>query len=241
VRQSGDPWEQIRQSSPETLLPILDGESAEIAAVVMSKLDVARAADLLSRLPGTVARRITYAISQTGSVSPEAVDRIGLALAAQLHDVPQSAFAEDAVKRVGALLNSSASETRDEVLEGLEETDHDFAALVRKAIFTFVHIPNRLEPTDIPRLTREVDRNTLVTALAGGSAGDLAPAAEFILSNMGKRMSEAIREEIAEAGRIRPRDGEAAMTEVVNTIRRLEAAGEITLRQPEEDDMEDPA
>lgn len=239
VRQSGDPWEQIRQAAPETLLPILNGESAEIAAVVMSKLDVALAADLLGRLPGAVARRITYAISQTGSVSPEAVDRIGLALAAQLQDTPPSAFPEDAVERVGAILNSSTAVTRDEVLEGLEETDQDFAALVRQAIFTFVHVPERVNATDIPRITRDVDRPVLVTALAGASAGDLAPVADFILSNMGKRMGEAIREEIEEAGRIRPRDSEAAMTKVVNTIRQLEAAGEITLRRPDDDTEED--
>jgi len=42
-----------------------------------------------------------------------------------------------------------------------------------------------------------------------------------------------------DAGRVRPRDGEAAMTEVVNAIRRLEAAGEITLRRPDEEEDED--
>jgi flagellar motor switch protein FliG len=78
-----------------------------------------------------------------------------------------------------------------------------------------------------------------VTALAGAQAGELAPAAEFILANMSKRMAEAIREEMQEAGRVRPRDGEAAMTEVVNAIRRLQAAGEITLRRPGEEEDED--
>jgi len=239
VRQYGDPWDLVQGSAPETLLPILEDESAEVAAVVLSKLDVARAADLLGHLPGPVARRITYAISQTGAVSPEAVDRIGLALAAQLHDVPEVAFAEGAVERVGAILNYSASATRDEMLEGLEETDQDFAALVRRAIFTFVHIPERVTATDIPRIIREVDQAVLVTALAGAQAGDLAPVAEFILSSISKRMAEAIREEMQDAGRVRPRDGEAAMTEVVNAIRRLEAAGEITLRRPDEEEDED--
>jgi flagellar motor switch protein FliG len=235
VRQYGDPWTLVKTAEPGALLPILEGESAEVAAVVLSKLDVARAADLLGRLPGRMARRITHAISQTGSVSPEAVDRIGLALAAQLHDVPESAFAEDAVERVGAILNSSTSFTRDDVLEGLEETDQDFAALVRRAIFTFEHVPDRINPTDIPRITREVDQPVLVRALAGALAGDLAPAADFILDNMGERMADALREEITEAGQVRTRDAEAAMTEVINAIRRLEAAEEITLREREDD------
>jgi flagellar motor switch protein FliG len=46
---------------------------------------------------------------------------------------------------------------------------------------------------------------------------------------MSKRMADALREEIAERDRVRPRDAEAAQTEVVNVVRRLEAAGEIAL------------
>jgi len=235
VRQFGDPWEQVRSGEAEDLLDILQRESTEIAAVMLSKLDVARAADLLGKLPGDTARRITYAVSQTEAVTPEAVDRIGLALAAQLHDVPDTAFPDGPVQRVGEILNYSAAVTRDDVLTGLEETDEDFARLVRKAIFTFVHIPDRVNPVDVPKLTREVDQAVLVTALASASAGDLAPAADFILDNMSKRMAEALREEIQELGTVKPRDGEEAMTQVVNAVRQLEAAGEISLNIPEED------
>lgn len=239
VRQFGDPWEQVRAAKVEDLLDILQRESTEIAAVTLSKLDVARAAELLGKLPGDTARRITYAVSQTEAVTPGAVDRIGLALAAQLHDVPEMAFPDGPVQRVGEILNSSPAATRDDVLSGLDETDEDFARLVRKAIFTFVHIPERVAPVDIPKLTREVDQKVLVTALASASAGELGPAADFILDNMSKRMADALREEIQEIGAIKPRDGEDAMTQVVIAIRQLEAAGEITLKTSDDEDTED--
>lgn len=236
VRQFGDPWEQVRQADPDMLLSILQSESIEIAAVMLSKLDVTRAADLLGRLPGEMARRITYAVSRTGAVTPDAVDRIGLSLAAQLHDVPETAFNTGPVERVGAILNYSASTTRDEVLSGLDETDQDFASMVRKVIFTFANIPDRLSPVDIPKATREVDRQMLVTALTAASSGDLAEVAEFVLENMSKRMSDAIREEMEERGTVKPRDGDEAMTQVVNAIRKLEANGEITLIMPDPED-----
>ena len=239
VRQYGDPWELIRQAEMKALIPIIESESAEVAAVMLSKLDIARAAELLGKLPGDKARRITYAVSQTGSVSPAAVDRIGLALAAQLHDVPETAFEQGAVERVGAILNSSPAATRDDVLVGLDETDQDFAALVRRAIFTFVHIPERVSAVDIPRVIREVDQPVLVMALAAASAGDLASVADFILENMSKRMAEAIREEMQELGRVKGRDGEEAMTAVVNAVRTLEAGGEISLVEADEDSDEE--
>ncbi|WP_137701975.1 flagellar motor switch protein FliG [Marimonas lutisalis] len=241
VRQIGDPWALIREQEIDALLPIVERESTEVAAVLMSKLPVPKAAELLGRLPGDRARRITYAISLTGAVTPDAVDRIGLSLASEFEMKPIRAFDDDPVDRLGAILNISPAGTRDEVLTGLDEDDAEFSRKVRKAIFTFVHIPARLNPVDVPKITRDVAQERLVVALAHAQAagGDLAPAAEFILSNISKRMAEALREEIGEAGKIKPKDGEAAMTEVVAAIRDLQVAGEITLLSDEDEEDED--
>lgn len=239
VRQYGDPWEQVRATDIDLLIPLILAESAEVAAVVLSKLDVPVAAKLLSRVPGDKARRITLAISQTGKVTPEAVDRIGLALAAQIDDRPPIAFDDGPVQRVGAILNSSPSALRDDVLSGLEEADRDFAVQVRRAIFTFQHIPARVEGKDVAQITRAVDQSVLVTALASAMGGELAHVAEFLLANMSRRMGDALREEIEEAGAVRPDAGEEAMTEVVNAVRRLEAAGELTLLTEESEETEE--
>ncbi|WP_113913462.1 flagellar motor switch protein FliG [Roseovarius dicentrarchi] len=238
VRQFGDPWEQVRAADLDDLVPIILAESTEVAAVMLSKLDVPRAAELLSRLPGEKARRVTFAVSQTNAVTPGAVDRIGLSLAAQLHDKPEAAFTDGPANRIGAILNSTPSALRDDVLTGLDAEDQEFATQVRRAIFTFVNIPARVNPMDIPKVTRDVDNATLVTALAAASAGDLATVAEFILENLSRRMGEALREEMGDMGRIKTNDGEEAMTQVVNAIRRLAAAGEITLVEPGDDDDE---
>ncbi|RBI67879.1 flagellar motor switch protein FliG [Roseovarius sp. TE539] len=235
VRQTGDPWDQVRDAPVEHLLPMLTGESTEVAAVLLSKLDVARAADLLGRLPGEDARRITYAMSRTGKVTPDAVDRIGLSLAAQLADIPESAFGTAPVKRLGEILNLSASETRNALLEGLNSTDSDFAAELRRTIFTFAHIPARLGARDVPRVLREVDQGDLVTALATAQTGEDAPAAAFLLDSLSNRMAEALREQIAEAPPPTETEGEAAMTRIVAVIRKLEDAGDITLATPGRD------
>lgn len=239
VRQFGDPWEQVRAAETTLLLPILQSESAEVASVLLSKLDVTRAAQLLGQIPGPLARTIAFEMSRSGAVSPEAVDRIGVAIAAQLHDQPATAFKDGPVQRVGAILNYSPAATRDDVLIGLDESDSAFADLVRKAIFTFVHIPERVKPVDIPKVVRAVDAGTLRIALRYAEQADLAGAAVFLLDNISSRLAETLREEMAELGRIKPKEGEQAMTEVVNTIRQLEANGDLALRVPEEDQSED--
>ncbi|MBD3664515.1 FliG C-terminal domain-containing protein [Sulfitobacter aestuariivivens] len=229
VRQAGDPWARLAQMGVAKLVPILQTESTEIAAVMLSKLPVKLSAELLSELPGPQARRITYAVSLTSAVTPDAVDRIGLSLAAQLDAEPPTAFADGPVERLGAILNSSTTLTRDDVLTGLDETDQGFADAVRKAIFTFGNIPQRIAPRDIPRIIREVEPDTLITALAGAQTAGYATSAEFILENMSGRMADQLRENMEEAGAVKPSDVETAMADVVAIIRGMEESGDLLL------------
>lgn len=234
VRQYGDPWARLRELGAEKLLPVFEDESVEIAAVMLSKLPVGLAADILGRLPGPRARKITYAVSLTNAVTPDAVDRIGLSLASQLDAQPLRAFDRDPVERVGAILNSSTNLTRTDVLTGLDETDLGFANAVRKAIFTFANIPTRIAPRDIPRILREVPQDKLVIALAGAPTLGFEPSRLFILDNMSGRMADQLREEIEDLGKVKPSDAEEAMAEIVDSIRQMEQAGDLLLMPDEE-------
>ncbi|WP_425596515.1 flagellar motor switch protein FliG [Roseobacter litoralis] len=229
VRRYGNPWERLRDLGVEKLLPVLQNESTEVAAVLLSKLDVKRAAELLGKLPGPHARRITYAVSLTSAVTPDAVDRIGLSLAAQLDAEPLRAFDNGPVERVGAILNSTTTITRDDVLEGLDETDAGFAEMVRRAIFTFANIPQRIAARDIPRVVRALDQESLVTALAGAQAAGMQASADFILENMSGRMADQLKEEVQERETVKSADMEEASALIVQAIRELEASGDLLL------------
>lgn len=231
-----DPWDRLTSLPVERLVPVLEEESIEVAAVMLSKLPVAKSAELLGKLPGEKARRVAYAVSLTGNVDPETVRRIGASLVLQLDSQPPRAFDTGPVERVGAILNVSGAQTRDEVLAGLEAEDASFAAQVRKAIFTFVHLPARLLARDVPKIIRLVDQAVLVTALTGAQGNaEQAAAAEFLLTNMSQRMAQGLREEMAGRGKVREKDAEEAMAAVINAVRELEASGELALIAEEED------
>lgn len=234
VRVSGNPWQRITSLTADKLKPVFEEESLEICAVVLSKLDVSVAAELLGMLPGPLARQITYAVSQTTVVTPEAVDRIGMSLAAQLDAEPAAAFDDGPVQRIGAILNNSSTATREDLLTGLDETDRDFASEVRKAIFTFDNIPTRIAPRDVPAMLRGLEQPTLVRALAAASQAGKDAVGEFIFGNMSARMADQMREEIQELGDVKASDGEEAMSEIATAIRDMETRGEILLLQ--EDD-----
>ena len=236
-----DPWVQILALDPDQLVPIMEEESVEVAAVVLSKLPVAKAANLLGLLPGETARRITYAVSQTGEVRADAVQRIGTAIARSHCARPIPVFEAPPGKRVGAILNSSMASTRDNLLEGLNSDDPSFADQVRKSIFTFSDIPARVQKADVPKITRALEESELVVALTAALAtGDtLAETAEFVLGNMSQRLADALREQIAEQGKIKRARGEEAMSALVAAVRDAADAGELSLIEPEDDEDED--
>lgn len=238
VRQFGDPWERLKQLSAEELASLAEAESVEVAAVLLSMLNTAKAAEMLAALPGPLARRITFAVRQTGSVTPETVDRIGLSLAAQVDARPETAFAQTPGERIGAILTESPADKRDEVMDALDEEDQEFATDVRKSLFTFGLLGKRLKPTDIPAITRVVPQQDLVTAIAYANSEEDVAAGEFLLNNMSTRMAANIREEITEVGRVNRKAGETAMSSIVSALRDLVVNGDIELKPMEGEEEE---
>lgn len=237
----GDPWSRILALDDDLFKTILSSESVEVGAVLLSKLPVTRAAKVLSAVPGEMARRITFAVAKTEEIGPEAVNRIGNGLLTDYAKTKIAAFEEPPVERVGAILNSSPSLTRNDVLEGLDEQDAEFSASVRKKIFTFVNIPERLRPIDIPTVLRAVEPDDLNRALAAAmeAGGPINMAAEYVLSNISQRMSKQIREETGGVGSMKESVAEEAMNVFTGAIRELADAGTITLIEPEEDEDDD--
>ncbi|SFJ59496.1 flagellar motor switch protein FliG [Jannaschia pohangensis] len=225
------PWEQVAGLDAEAVVKMLDGETDEVCAILLSKLPASRAADLMKLLPPERASAVSAAFARTESVAPDAVAQIGVALGQQFASRPAMAFATDGVKRVAAILNSATASVRRGILESLDQENADFAARVRASVFSFENIPDRIDPRDMPRVLRNIDNVTLVTALAGLSP-EQAHIGEFILGAISKRMAEQIREEMAERGTIPTEEVEEAMGRAVAAIREMEDAGELTLNAP---------
>lgn len=228
--QNGDPWPMIAALSEDNLVNLMEVESTQVGAIVLSKLPVSSAASLLGRIPGERARTISLAMSQTSDVAPDAVLRIGKALLRDHCEKATIAFNRGPDARLGAILNTSPAITREDVLTSLNGEDPKFADDVRRNIFTFADIATRIKGTDIPVCIRSVDADDLNVAIAAalGGSDDEATGAEYILSNMSQRMASSIREAVADLGTVRRKPGEAAMNKVTTAIRELAEDGDLT-------------
>lgn len=231
-------WDRLAKLDIKKLAHIASQESVEIASLLMSKLPVEKAAEVLGHVAGAHARQIACTTAQIDDVSTETLGRIAHALVAEYCNQPKPSFESDAVSRVGAILNSTPRDRRDEVLEGLETDDPDFAGKVRKAIFTFANIPDRIPALDIPKAIRPLEGEQLVAALAGAlkDSEEDKRAAEYMLNNMSKRMAGQLREEIDEAGDLKRKTIDEAQNALISAIRKAIDAGEIIPIVPDEDE-----
>ena len=203
--------------------------------MVLSKLDVTKAAALLGEMPGPRARKISFAISQTAGVTPQAVDRIGQSLMAQLDNKPERAFATLPEDRIAAILTAASDDLRDEVMNGLRETDPDLAERVLAGVFTFVDIPTRIAAVDVATAVKTVAQTDMVIAVCYANGNGMEQVSEFILGGLSRRMAETIRAEIEEPGALKTKEGEAAVTALVSAIQAQISAGEISFVDLDDD------
>lgn len=235
ISGQSDPWSRICKLPKESLIALANSESIELVALMLSKLPVEAASATFLGLSRERARVVAQAMSMTSGVTPKALRRVGLVLLQAAEALPKPAIPTPATERMGAILNFATADLRDDVLVALDERDEVFADGVRRAIFIFAHIPDRIEPRDVPRIVRELDQPVLVRALAGTAEPDVT-AADFILSNLSQRMAEGLREEREALGKLRPKDIDDAMNEVVAAIRRLQENSQLTLRLPQDEE-----
>lgn len=221
-------WARLAEMEIGALLPLLEGESAAVCAVLMSKLPAEKAAKLLGKLPDDRADAIVHAFDATAEIGPGAVSRIGLALGLRSDAVPAQAFPDAPLTRVGGILTAATSTLRDAVLARLAASDPDRARRLRAAIFSFENVPDRIDPRDLSRILRALE-NDQVTALINGAPDTARPAVEFLLANISSRLADQLREEAAERGEVLEEEVEAAMSAFVAEILSLERAGEIRL------------
>lgn len=229
-----DPWARVEAMDPAELAAALAGETPPTLAVVLSRLSSGKAADFLNALEPELARAAALAAAQGGRIDDAGLAGIGWAITAAIdRKSDQGALPGDPVARVGNILNFVPASAREGLLGALETADADLADRMRRIMFTFADIPDRIEVKDVPKIVRAIDNETLVTALAG-ARGDEKDVVEFLFANLSKRLSEQLAEEVRETGEVKVRDADRAMNRIISAIRDLETSGEITLITEEE-------
>jgi len=130
------------------------------------------------------------------------------------------------------MLNVIDRATERSLLENLAQDDPDLVEEIRRLMFVFEDI-TKLTDRDIQSLLKNVESSQWAMALKGASE----ELKDKILNNMSKRASDLLREEMEYLGPVGLSSVEQTQQQIVDIIRRLEDAGEITTHGEEEEEQ----
>lgn len=217
------PFHFARKADPNQILSFLQDEHPQTMALVLSYLETAQAALVISSLPHELQAEVARRIALMNGTSPDVIAQIEEVLEAKLStmatfDSTQTGGIDSIVK----ILTGVDRGTEKAILETLEFQDPELADEIKKRMFIFEDIV-LLDSRSIQRVIRDVDPKDLQMSLKVSSE----EVQSTIFENMSKRMVETFREEMEFMGPVRLRDVEDAQQRIVAVIRRLEEAGEI--------------
>tara|TARA_B100001123_G_scaffold435768_1_gene564884 strand:- start:1190 stop:2209 length:1020 start_codon:yes stop_codon:yes gene_type:complete len=223
----------LRNVDPNQIIPFLSKEHPQTIALILSQLEPAQSAGVVNGLPEELQADVSFRIAQMENISPQVLRELEETLATELQAILAGQVTEiGGPKAVAEILNQTGRSTEKAVLERLDAQDPELAEEVRNQMFVFDDIA-KLTDREIQMILREVDSKDLAVALKGASE----EMQDRILGNMSERVGTMLREEMDFSGPVRMSDVEDVQLRVVQTVRQLEEAGQITIVRGETSDV----
>lgn len=122
------------------------------------------------------------------------------------------------------ILNVTERSTERAIMESLAEDDPELVEEIRRLMFVFDDI-TKLSNGDVQTIMKNVDTNQWAMALKGASE----ELKQTVLGNMSSRAAQLLTEEMEYLGVVRLAEVEQIQQKIVDIIRHLEDAGEITV------------
>ena len=218
--------EDIRQMDARQILNLVKSEQPQTIAFIMSYLDIAKAAEITLLLPPDMREEVFERLGAMDETSRDIVNKIAKSLSRHLDkkSVQQGLHRSGGVKSAADILNSLDKDTRNTLLARIEERNAPLGAAIRKKVFSFEDLV-RLLPVDLQRVLREVDMADLAIALKSAKA----PLVASVMASVSKRAAESLKDDIEMLGPLKAKDVEAAQDKIIQVVRKLEEAEEITL------------
>ncbi len=215
----------LRNVDPNQIIPFIAKEHPQTISLILSQLDSSQAAGVLNGLPEELQADVSYRIAMMENISPEVLRELEESLAQDLQTILGGQITEiGGPKAVAEILNRTGRSTEKAVLERLDAQDPELAEEVRNQMFVFDDIA-KLTDREIQMILREVDTKDLAVALKGGSE----ELQDRIFGNVSERVGTMIKEEMEFSGPVRMSDVEDVQLRVVQTVRQLEEAGQVTI------------
>jgi flagellar motor switch protein FliG len=223
------PLELIKNARTATVAELLAEEHPQVAAVILSQLPRAQAAEILLVMTKEQQADLLGRIASLETVPPHMVELASEALAKAL--AAAGALSEESDSRdfdgiafAAELLNELGPTDSERLLGALGEANAKLAPRIREAMFTFEDL-GRIEARQLQPLMREVPSETMLLALKTASE----ELRNKFLSAVSARAAESMREDLSMMPPTKLSDVEKAQRDVVDTAMKMSQQGKLAL------------
>lgn len=228
-------WDKLADCSEVALAAFLEREHPQTAAVVITEIRTEKAAKVLEKMDAEFAQQTVFRLSRMPTLEKSVLEMVKQVIERDFLAALQKELAtKKPANVIGSLMNNVSAESRETFLERLEEKEPELTSEVLRVMFTFADIVDRVSARDVSSVTRVVEEEVLMIALKS-ALGTGLPTAGFILSNLPKRLSERIQEDLDAMPDVKLKDGEAAQAEIIRAIQDMEKKGEIVLIESDDE------
>jgi flagellar motor switch protein FliG len=227
------PFETVRSLDPMKLYRLIEGEHPQTVALILSHLPPSSAAAILSRFPARLQADVAGRVANMEAAPPDMIRRIEQAIldrlnAASSHDGPVTGGTNALLE----ILSQVDRSTERSIMEGLSTYHPSLADDIKGQMFAFEDIAT-LDGRTVQVILREVEQDDLRLALKG-STEELR---EVVYNNISERAAETMKEDLELMGAVRVKDVENAQKNIVGVVRRLEDAGELSVRKTQGEEL----
>lgn len=235
VRQSIQslPFGFLKKVDPQNLLTFIMDEHPQTIALILSHLSSAYGAEILKGLPADRQLQVIRRIAHMGQTNPEVISEVERGLESRMANLMNQSFEKaGGVNSVAEILNVTDRATERTLLESLSQEDPELVDEIRRLMFVFDDVA-KLSDKDIQTVLKNVETSQWAMALKGASP----ELKKKIMGNMSQRAAAMLNEEMEYKGAVKLSEVEQIQQQVVDIVRRLEDAGEITVHTADENDQ----
>ena len=218
-------WDKFQAGAENMLVPYLLDEHPQTVTFIISKLDPAVSARVISLLPGELRDSVTRRLLKMAPVNETVSRKAQEALRSDLLADTGSDIAVEGRTRMASLLNRMDRNQVDEIIDSLKRERPEEAEALKKMLFSFEDLP-RLEQKHRLVLFDKVQTEQVMMALRGAPP----ELKELVLSSLGARARRMIEAELGSASPEVTPDVVAARQAIAQMTLNLAANGDVIIR-----------
>jgi len=226
-----DVWQALGRAPESAIVKMLEAERPATAVYILSKLDSALAAKIVSGLPRARRNAALCGLMAPREAAPLAAEAIESALREMLKSARKPTGGEESRARIAGILNSLDPDDAEDAMRAIGLASPKEAAILKTMLFSFNDLPKLAERARALLFDR-ASIDIVVMALRGTDN----EFRDVVLSSMPSRGRRLVEGELAAGAQASPREIAKARKAIADIVLGMARRNEIELSGPAVDE-----